>query len=652
MTTQIDASLLAKTRAEEHEADVWGEFFIPPYFDQLALTTATKSVFITGKRGCGKTMLLKYFDYHTAFSKRREQIPASEIDHVGVYWRVDTQFCSSLNHRGIEEGEWSVVFESYFGLVIAIELLHAAKTIAQSAFQKLDEAKLASLAFLSAGDYMDGAPTGAGDLLRYLESLRRKFTTWVSNVKAMARPVLPPGRHFVLSLIGDLRELPELATLSLFVYVDEVENLVPYQRHVLNAFLKHSQRPLIVSFTSKEHPSDNQTSGPESINATHDYRLLDLDKFLEASKPTTFFAEVFLSNLDIAANLATSPRLDIVRSHDRLAERQGPSYQKEVIGIMRKRFPEMSDKQIAASALREPALKDILTRKISKALKDRASKLSAHEFLFEGAAPEALVTLPALLNRETLVPEKVLAELHRFSAEGKGSFDTTWVHNNLFGAILELYRPFARECPLYSGFDTLATIANNNLRNFLILCYKTLEVADLRDEPEAPYSVDIQCRAAYDASEQLIKEIRTFGRLGEQLRVFVLRLGSIFRALQASPAMSEPEQNQFTINSGGRALQAEEHAFIAEALRFGILVEQQETKSKSGVGLDIVDYQLNPIYAPYFQISYRRKRKLEISVEQFHMLIMGNETDYRELARGLARQLSDADAVQLGLLLS
>lgn len=651
MTMQIDASLLAKTRAEEHEADVWGEFFIPPYFDKLALSTATKSVYITGKRGCGKTMLLKYFDYHTAFSKRRAQIPASEIDHVGIYWRVDTQFCSSLNHRGIEDGEWSVVFESYFGLVIAIELLHAVNAIAQSAFPGFDEATLALLSFPSAADYMSGAPSNPDALRRHLESLRRKFTTWVSNVKSMERPVLPPGRDFLLSLITDLQERPELATLSLFVYVDEVENLAPYQRHVLNAFLKHSQRPLIVSFTSKEHPSDNQTSGPESINATHDYRLLDLDKFLEASKPTTFFAEVFLGNLDIAAKRLDSPRLEMVRSQSRLAERLRPAYQDEVIGDMRRRFPDTTDRQIAANALQDAPLKEILTRKIAKALKDRPSKLSAGDFMFDGAAPEALVTLPALLNRETLVPETVLTELKRFSAERKGSFESTWVHNNLFGSILELYRPFARECPLYSGFDTLATMANNNLRNFLILCYKTLEVAELRDEPDAPYSVDIQCRAAYDASEQLIKEIRTFGRLGEQLRVFVLRLGSIFRALQASPAMSEPEQNQFTINSGGRALQREEQAFIAEAQRFGILVEQQETKSKSGVGLDILDYQLNPIYAPYFQISYRRKRKLEISVEQFHTLIMGNETEYRDLARGLARQLSDADAMQLGLML-
>jgi hypothetical protein len=651
MTMQIDASLLAKTRAEEHEADVWGEFFIPPYFDKLGLSTATKSVYITGKRGCGKTMLLKYFDYHTAFSKRRDHIPAREIDHVGIYWRVDTQFCSSLNHRGIEELEWNVVFESYFGLVIAIELLHAISTIAQSKFEDFGDADLASLILPSAADYINDAPRSPDGLRRHLESLRRRFTTWVSNVKTMERPVLPPGRDFLLSLIEDLQDQPALATLALFVYVDEVENLVPYQRHVLNAFLKHSQRPLIVSFTSKEHPSDNQTSGPESINATHDYRLLDLDKYLESSKPTTFFAEVFLGNLDIAAKLHNSPRLEMVRSQDRLIEREQSLYQKEVIGIMRKRFPETNDRLVAVYAMENAALREILIRKVTKALKDRSSKLMADDFMFAGAPPEALVTLPALLNRETLRPENVLAELRRYTTERMGLFESSWVHNNLFGSILELYRPFARECPLYSGFNTMVTMANNNLRNFLILCYKTHEVADLRDEPDGPYSADIQCRAAYDASEQLIKEIRTFGRFGEQLRVFVLRIGSIFRALQASPAMSEPEQNQFTINSGGRPLEAEEHAFVGELLRFGILVEQQETKSKSGVGLDIVDYQLNPIYAPYFQISYRRKRKIEISVEQFHILILGNETEYRDLARGLARQMSDADAMQLGLML-
>jgi len=648
---QIDPSKLARTRAEEHDADIWGEFFIPPYFDRLGLTTATKSTYITGKRGCGKTMLLKYFDFHTAFSKRRTDIPEDAIEHVGIYWRVDTQFCSSLKFRGIEENDWTVVFECYFGLVIATELLHAVQAIAESSYPQFGAEELAALSLPSAADYLPGAPSGARELVQHLESLRRKFTTWVSNVKAMTRPILPPGRDFILSLITDLRRQRALTGLSVFVYVDEVENLVQYQRHVLNAFLKHSQRPLIVSFTSKEHPSENETTGPESINATHDYRLVDLDNLLTltgAAMP--FFAEVFLGNLDIAVNDTTSERLNIVRSQARLADRQKPAYQKEVLVEMRSRFPELTDKQIAASALRTPALRDSLYRRIGKALKDRRSQLAAEDFMTDSVPAEALVTLPALLNRETLLPENILTELRRYAKSRDGAFSSSWVHNNLFGALLELYRPFARECPLYSGFDTLCAMSTNNLRNFLILCYKTMEVAELRDCADPPYPVEIQCRAAYDVSEQLIKEIRTFGRFGEQLRVFVLRLGNIFRALQASPAMSEPEQNQFTINSGGRALEDDELDFIAEALRFGILIEQLETKSKSGVGQDIVDYLLNPIYAPYFQISYRRKRKLEMSVEQFHMLIMGNEDEYRALARGLARQLSDADAVQLGLL--
>jgi len=646
----IDASMLARTRAEEHSADVWGEFFIPPYFDRLALTSATRSVYITGKRGCGKTMLLKYFDYHTAFSKRRKEIPSDAISHVGIYWRVDTQFCSSLKHRGIEDNEWSVVFESYFGLVIATELLHAVETIAESAFPGFNREDLVALSLPSAADYLAEAPTGVRELTKYLESLRRRFTTWVSNVKAMDCPILPPGREFILSLIADLQANVALSALAVFVYVDEVENLVPYQRHVLNSFLKHSQRPLIVSFTSKEHPSDNDTSGAESINATHDYRLVDLDYLLTLSEAAmTFFAEVFLGNLDIAAGRTESERLEVVRLHARLAERQTPAYQKEVLADMRMRFPNMADKQIAIHALQQVPLRKNIHDRISKALKDRRSSLTVDDFLFEGVPAEAVVTLPSLLNRETLHPDKVLAELKCFAADQKGLFSSSWVHNNLFGALLELYRPFGRECPLYSGFETLCTMSNNNLRNFLILCYKTLEVAELRDQPDAPYSVSVQCRAAYDASEQLFKEIRTFGRFGEPLRMFVLRLGNIFRALQASPPMSEPEQNQFTINSGGRSLNEAELDFIAEALRYGILVEQLETKSKSGVGQDIVDYQLNPIYAPYFQISYRRKRKLEISVEQFHTLVMGNENEYKELARGLARQLSDADAQQLGL---
>src|SRR5690606_23452118 len=126
-----------------------------------------------------------------------------------------------------------------------------------------------------------------------------------------------------------------------------------------------------------------------------------------------------------------------------------------------------------------------------------------------------------------------------------------WIHNNLFGALLELYRPFSdHKCPLFSGFEAFYTMANGNLRHFLILCYKTLEINEMLDFENDSFGIEIQAQSAYEASNALIKEIRTLGKYGEKLRIFTLRLGNIFKALQENPLLSEPEQNQFTINSG------------------------------------------------------------------------------------------------------
>ena len=300
--TISEQNILTKTRAEEHEADVWGEFYIPPYFNRLSLKTATKSTYIVGKRGCGKTMLLKYLDYHTAFSKKRTAIADDEISHIGIYWRADTQFCNSLNHRGLVEHEWISIFESYFSLVISVEIIRSLRAIANSAFEKFTFSDFENLKFKSITDFHPDYPESPEQLESFLESKRRFFSSWISNISTIQKPILPPGIVFLDAMIEDIRKSTGLETSSFFVYVDEVENLVSYQRHVLNSFLKHSQRPLIVSFTSKELSDDTATTGSESINATHDFRLLSLDALLSDDERKIFFSEVFLANLDLAAN--------------------------------------------------------------------------------------------------------------------------------------------------------------------------------------------------------------------------------------------------------------------------------------------------------------------------------------------------------------
>jgi len=644
-----DPTILAKTRAEEHEADVWGKFYIPPYFNTLALKTATKSTYIVGKRGCGKTMLLKYLDYHTAFSPRRDVIPNDELKHIGIYWRVDTQFCNSLKYRGLEEHQWTSLFESYFSLVVAVEIIRAVHAIAYSSFKEFTLQDFEILSIPSASDFHPNFPTSPVALEAHLERTRRQFTTWISNMSSMSQPILPPGRPFIDALIADLKKVPGLTDAAFYVYVDEVENLVLYQRRVLNSLLKHSQKPFIVSFTSKELSSENATTGSESVNATHDFRLLSLDTMLVDTNRSVFFAEVYLANLDIAAGTLTTPLLQSVLSPERLAERSASAYRESIMKTMHTRFPSKTNIEVAADAIQEPRIFNILKERIEQALAKKQG-ISTSDFLEFTDIPEALVIVPALLNRRSLMPKKILNELNSYRESRTGAFKTTWIHNNLVGALLELYRPYGHICPIYSGFDTFCTMANNNLRHFLILCYKTLEVAELTDENIEVFSIKTQARAAFEAAEKLIGEIRTFGELSERLRVFVLRIGNLFRGYQAQPAMSEPEQNQFTINSGARAVSAEELQFLREAMKYAILIEQLETKTKNTIGSDVVDYQLNPIYAPYFQISYRRKRKIEISVEDFHSLALGTETENTQLMAKLLKRDGAAEShLQMGL---
>ncbi|MCK4842807.1 MAG: hypothetical protein KAT04_13155, partial [Methylococcales bacterium] len=275
-----ETDILNKTRAEEHDADVWGEFYIPPYFHKLNLKRATKSSYIVGKRGCGKTMLLKYLDYHTAFSKNRVEMPSDEVSHVGIYWRVDTQFCNSLNYRGLDEFDWTSIFESYFSLVISIEIIRSLEVIANSSYEGFSKSDFEKNILPSLSDFHPGFPNKLTEVESFLESCRRKFSSWVSNISVFDKPFLTPGKSFLESLIKDIQQISGLESASFYVYIDEVENLVPYQRRLLNSFLKHSQKPLIVSFTSKEVSNETATTGPESINATHDFKLIYLDGFL------------------------------------------------------------------------------------------------------------------------------------------------------------------------------------------------------------------------------------------------------------------------------------------------------------------------------------------------------------------------------------
>jgi hypothetical protein len=297
------------------------------------------------------------------------------------------------------------------------------------------------------------------------------------------------------------------------------------------------------------------------------------------------------------------------------------------------------------TTLDTPALLEKVRHDMSQALKARRSKIPADDFI-NLLHPEASLVVPALLFRTSLDPETVLGEYRKLIAKEHNKFSGTtgWIHNNLIGSILKTYAPYARTCPFYSGFETFIHLSRGNLRHFLELAYKSISQSQSSDLT-VPISIEKQAEAAKQVSTSLFDEIRNFGTRGNGLRSFVLSLGSLFALAHSRPTQSESEINHFSVKSGQLHFTDEDHQFFKEAVKWGVLFEESETKEKDRTAAPIEkDLVLNPIYAPYFNISYRKKRKIALSSDEIIVMIRGSYDERATLFQSYRRQWNIDDA--------
>lgn len=640
MATSIQTAF-SKNRAEEIGYDVWQHFVVPIFYQQLDLTTARKPRVIIGGRGCGKTMLLRYLSHQSMFSKLRPVVPEDSLLHIGLYWRADTQFSSAMSKRDTEGDVWQSAFNHMVAIMIGMEVLGSLRSIAESKCEVLTPNDLTLADFTRLQVFEPSLPSSFDDLRLKLEEMLWAFEAWVNDVRKRTQPSFLPGERFLLALIAEIkRTLPALRDAVYYVYLDEYENLSVYQQEIVNTWLKHSQEPLIFNLAMKRHALETKrTIGPESLSNIHDYRTYDLEADFLEQDFSLMAAEILFLKLHMAevSGLPIDPAQ--LRAPDRVGERRTPEYKKAILAAARTLFPELSQADLAHGVFADSALRNKLRERIVKALKASGSSLDPTVFIVD-KVPEASIVCPALLSRSTLSSEEVLAELKKCSDGDENRFTgpTNWIHNNFVGCLLHLYEPQSRACPFYAGFETFCQISRGNLRHFLELCHKSVNRGYATGIAlGCPIPPTQQAEAARQASTAFLREIRSFGRLGNQLHTFVLRVGSLFALAHQRPSQSESEQSHFSIGTGKLALTDADFDFLKEATKWSVLFEIKATKQKSSWEPENVDYVLNPIYAPYFHISFRKKRKLELSSDDAVVLMRGSYEEVSELLRRFSR---------------
>jgi hypothetical protein len=566
------------------------------------------------------------------FSRLRPTIPVDSLKHIGLYWRADTHFMNLMSGRGIDDSTWHSAFVHAAAVSLATEILSSLQSIASSKYDLVGEDDLSKLNFSRLKAFDATLPTNFKDLMESLETKVWELQAWVNDVRKAPEPNFLAGEKFVAALVGQVKaQLPQLKDANYFVYIDEYENLRAYQQKIVNTWLKHSSAPLIFNLAMKRNAFETQeTTGPESLSDIHDYRVHDLELEIAANFPVfaaeVLFLQLALSGRDTPVDPAT------LRDPLRLRERRAPQYVELVRASAREMFPGVSQQEMARGIF-GTTVESKLRERVKMALSAKGSPTPVDSFVRVGL-PEASIVTPALLSRRALEPAYIEGQLEKLAAGETNDFTGTkdWIHNNFAGSYLQLFEPHSRPCPFYAGFQTFCQLAHGNLRYFLELCHKSIARLDEWDG-RSPISVDVQAEAAREASAAFLKEVRSFGPHGLQLYTFVLRLGSLFAIGHQRPTQSEPEQTHFSIGTGAAQLNAVDYAFLREAVKWSVLFEEEETKKKGTSDPEDVEYVLAPIYAPYFHISYRKRRKLKLKTDDIVTLIRGTYDEVKDLLR-------------------
>jgi len=310
----IIKNALSTNRAEELGYDVWEDFVVPPFFNDLAIYETRKPKLIVGGRGCGKTMLLRYLAHQSAFSTSRSVVPDEALLHIGLYWRADTQFANAMQRRNISSDIWASAFEHFAALLLGTEFLRSLASIAKSKYNKVSAGDLAGLRFSLIQAFDSTLPEDYDGLEKSFQRRIHQLESWVSDVRKAEEPRFLPGMKFLVALINEVRnQLPVLQSAVFFAYLDEYENLTVSQQEIVNTWVKLSESPLVFNLAMKRNGFQTRnTVGTETLSDIHDFREHDIEEYLE-NQFEGLAAEILFLRLSKAG---VKVEVDISHLHD------------------------------------------------------------------------------------------------------------------------------------------------------------------------------------------------------------------------------------------------------------------------------------------------------------------------------------------------
>jgi hypothetical protein len=610
----VNEQITFATRAEELKDRVYEFFTMPPKAFYSALLK-NKAAVLVGGRGTGKTMLLKSlaFEYKVA-SKTCEQIKEQwDTDHyIGCYIKIENYIVSTFRERGLTDDTWNALLAHYFNLRILQQILKTLKILINNKI--IQEENIND--FIERFYEMVKEEISIKTLKNLEMSVRRKLDdliNFINNPGESKKPTLTHNGLLIFELCDVLNENSAFKDKTWYVLLDEFENLSATQQPLINTLIKANKPPVIFKIAMRPDGwwSRRTITESETLEEIDDYDLINYQSDLSHLDYKDLIIKAFEKNLSFN-NIKDQVFLDV-----------------------RKFLPELTPEDEALLILKKSKKKSNYEKKILEYINKSTTNVEEVDYLSQ----HLIVEKNPLQTRLHLVlldrGENPTEIVHEYITKSKKY--TEWYDHNHLGTLFLFCKEFEKK-KVYSGFETYLYLSSKIMRNFVSLFSRAWELSldeGFKIETPTPFSTKVQSKAAYDVSQKKVFEISSYPSIGSGLSTFANQLGRIFEQLNKDERQSQPERNHFSIIGD---LSEEARSLVSGALLYSVLQEASATKIRSDVQIRDRDYLINRIYCPYYQLSYRKKHKLEISTNDFELLILGSDVQKKKISSGILKK--------------
>ena len=600
------------TRAEELGEALMKYFYKPKFYNQLI---GNKAKLLVGGRGTGKTMLLKSLALKFKLYNKSQDEVAESVEHlinnddfIGIYIRCDNNIVTSFRSRGIKENDWGQIYSHYFNLVCMTEII---KTLQLLSDEEVNANELYGILQPWFPSWDSAHITTLEEVLRVIKGSLSNVILFANNPGDIEKPLVSP-RGVPIKELGDYisNNVSPFIGKTWYVCLDEYENLSHIQQRSINTLIKINEHPIIFKIGLKNaglHTSET-ISETENLDIIADYDEINLEKDFTDTDYDHILREIYKTRL---SELGFKGKWTNIGSF--LPE---ITVEEEGLLLKNKGRPFAYPKQIEAYVKVSNFETEEVEANILGSLIDVDDPVKGRVHLI-------------LLDQGKKI-EEIIENL-----QGRTDTYINWIHNYKNAAVYLLCHE-SRVGKLYAGMRVYRHLSSRIIRNFINLVNMALhESWHNRDNPLSvdnprEISFEEQSTAANMAANLILNNVDGFPVFGPDLYKFTVNLGRYFELLHKSRFQAEPEKIHFMITDSSD-LSTETEKKLKSAILHSVLQYAEPTKLKSDFDVRKFEYVLNRVFAPYFQITYRKIKKEVFDPKDIEILMSDNKEDLKKL---------------------